>query len=58
MAAYRVVEGTQVHLDGETYGPGADLPALEPEKATQWLDAGWITKAEPVKKSRARKASN
>ncbi|GAB3667130.1 hypothetical protein GCM10027596_35790 [Nocardioides korecus] len=52
MAAYAVVQGTQVHLDGKTYDGGATLPTLGANTAAQWLNAGWI---EPVTTKPARK---
>lgn len=42
MAAYTVVQGTQVHLDGKTYSGGEKLPTLAPDLAGVWLNAGWI----------------
>lgn len=42
-AAYRVSDGTQVHVDGVTYEGGQDVPAKASETDVAiWLNAGYV----------------
>lgn len=52
--AYRVSAGTQVHVDGETYIGGQDVPAdVASKDIAHWLNAGWI-EPKPAKTSKSR----
>jgi hypothetical protein len=40
----------QVVHDGTVYGPGETVQDVPPEVAQTWIDAGWVSKAEPEKR--------
>ena len=56
MSTYRVAEGTQVHHDGVTYGPGETVQAAA-EVAAPWLASGWVTEARKVETKPAKKVT-